>query len=245
MPPLNQASIQSPEDYLRLALEAETPDLRARFARMGLESDLVEDDTRFLLLRQVYLARVETHDYPEALQAAREMITVGTMKDVAHHDASRACSAMEDLAGAIAEQRLAARAAPVGRRSFHYWGLATLLHFVGDTDGAVAALERGERWAHADRPLLRAHRAWILLEAGEAVEALDETLRELESSPARKGYGEFVLGMLRHQMGDLAQATVHLRTFQRRNAVIDTAKAVTLREELRRVRAVLAEFDSD
>lgn len=247
MPPADEvSSSRSPGECLRLALESTTPQQRAGFAEEGLRAgpDL-EPDTEFLLLRQVYLSHVEAHRFRAAADVASEMSRLGPMKDVAHHDASRALAALGDVPGAIAEQRLASRSAPPDRRSFQYWGLGTLLHFSGDPEGALGALERGLRWAHEDRPLLRAHAAWIDLETGRLVDDLGEILRELESSRARNGYGELVLGMLRYHLGDLREAAVHLRAFLRRNAAADTPKAITLREELRRARLALAEIESD
>lgn len=247
MPPLKEvSSSRSPEELLRQALEAESPAHRERLAREALEGpEPLDPDTKVLLLRQLYLAHLDSRRFRQAADAAIEAAAIGPLEDVAHHDASRALAALQETDAAIAQQRLAVRASPAGRRSFHYWGLATLLHFAGRPDDAIAALTKGERWAHADRPLLRAHRAWVRLEIGEAVRGLDRILSELEASRAREGYGQLVLGMLRYHMGDLPRAAVHLRAFLRRNAALDTAKAVTLREELRRARTALAEIESD
>lgn len=249
MPPLKEVSTsRTPEEFLRLALEADSPKERARFASEGLETDVeVDRDTHFLLLRQIYLAHVESHRFQTAAEIAEQMASVGgPLLDVAHHDASRAHAALGDMTAAIERQRLAARAAPPDRRSFQCWALATLLHFADDLDGAVSALTRGDRWARDDRPLLRAHRAWIELELDEVPEDLDDVIAALEASQtARKGYGQLVLGMIRFRLGDHRAAAVHLRAFLRRNANIDAAKAVTLREELRRARTVLAQIESD
>lgn len=249
MPLKDVSPARTPEELLRRALEAESPKERADLAREGLEvgGESVEPDTQHLLLRQIYLAHVESHRFQTAVDIAIQMTELATsLVDVAHHDASRAHAALGQTARAIEAQRMAARTAPPDRRSFQNWALATLLHFAGDLDGAEAALARAERWAREDRPLLRAHRAWVLMEAGEPVEELDAILGDLErSEKARKGYGELVLGMLRHRMGDDRAAAAHLRAFLRRNADADSAKAVTLREELRRARTVLAEIESD
>ena len=241
------SSSDTPEDFLSRALAATSAKERAHYARLGLDADPdVEPDTEFLLLRQVYLSEIESHRFHAAAELATRMSQLGgSLEDVAHHDRSRALQALGDTVGAISAQRMAARCAPPARRSFHCWGLATLLQFVQDYDGAESALKRGERWAHEDRPLLRAHRAWISLMAGRGVEDLAEILAELETSPARRGYGELVLGMLRYELGDGARAVPHLRAFVRRNAAIDAAKATTLREELRLARTALAELESD
>ncbi len=243
---------QGASECLRRALQAESPRERARMAQRGLDAieaaldpDDLDPDTHALLLRQLYLAYLESRRFQQAAEVALRMAAIGPLKDVAHHDACRAYQALGDVQSAIAQQRLATRASPPERRSFHYWSLATLLHFAGDERGAIGALERGERWAHVDRPLLRAHRAWIRLEAGQAVRGLDAIASDLEQARCREGYGQLVLGMLRHAMGDDRRAAVHLRAFLRRNAAADPAKAITLREELRRARLVLARIESD
>ncbi len=230
-----------------MALEAESPRDRARFARRGLETspEDLDPDTHVLLLRQVYTAYLESRRFRRAADVAMEMAGIGPLRDIAHHDASRALGALGDVPGAIAQQRLATRAAPPDRRSFQCWSLGTLLHFAGDLEGAVAAMQRGERWASVDRPLLRAHRAWIRLEANQAVRGLAGVMDDLEQGKCREGYGRLVLGMLAHQVGDERRAAVHLRAFLRRNADADVGKAITLREEMRRARLVLAEIESD
>lgn len=247
--PLTEVSrSRSPEEYLRLALESATMEDRARFAQLGLDAappgDLVPD-TEVLLLRQVYLAHLDALRLADATDVALAMIRTGALKDVAHHDASRALAARGDAEAAIAQQRLAARASPPERRSFHYWSLGTLLHFAGEHAAAASAMARGERWAQLDRPLLRAHRAWVRLEAGRAVRGLDAIASDLERAKCGQGYGQLVLGMLRHAMGDARRAAVHLRAFLRRNAAADPAKALTLREELHRARAVLSQLESE
>ena len=228
-------------DFLRRAIAAADDATRARIALEGLAQPGIDSDTRFLLLRQLYLARVGERQYRKALALAEEMIaTGGPLLDLAHHDASRVLQALAELPEAIAAQRRAFEAAPPGRRSFHGWSLATLQHFAGDVDGALASLTQALRWARRDRPLLRAHAAYIQLEAGRAAPALGGTVASLQRARCREGYGQFLLGMLAWHMGDTARAALHLRAFLARNADADEAKAATLREELRRARLVLA-----
>lgn len=231
-----------------MALDSGTPKERARLAQIGLQvapSGELAPDTEVLLLRQVYLGHLDSHRFREAAEVALTMTRVGPLRDIAHHDASRAFAALGEMEQAIAQQRLAARNAVPERRSFHYWALGTLLHFEGEHALAASALERGERWAHIDRPLLRAHRAWVRLDAGLGVRNLATIADDLERAKAGRGYGQLVLGMLRHHMGDGQRAAVHLRAFLRRNAGADPGKAISLREELHRARKVLAELESD
>ena len=226
-----------------MALSARNAQDRARFARAGLAAEAALDndaDTHALLLRQLYLAHLEQHRFRHAADVARQMAELGPLRDIAHHDASRALTALGDFDAAIVEQRMAARLAPLARRSFQFWSLGTLQHFAGDEKGALESLRRGIRWARRDKPLLRAHAAFVKLESGEAVPKLGEIVNDLQKAPCREGYGQFLLGMLAHHMGDKRKATIHLRAFLRRNASLDSAKATTLREELRRARTALA-----
>lgn len=239
------SSVPTPEEYLRLALAAESPRARARYAELGLAAEPDETETRALLLRQLYLALFGSEQLEAAAEVALTMVALGALPEVTHHDASRAFAALGDLPRAVAHQRLAVRAAPGSRRSFHYWALGSLLHIMGDTKGAEAAFRRGERWAGDDRPLLRAHRAWVRLSAGEAVRNLQAVFHDLATSRAREGYGQYLLGMLAVAMGDDRRAAVHLRAFLRRNASAEPIKALALREELTRARRALARIESD
>ncbi len=234
----------APESFLRLALEASSSLDRARYAKAGLAADTdegISPDTQALLLRQLYLSHLDQRRFRHAAQIARQMAEIGPLSDIGHHDASRALAALGKLDEAIAEQRLATRRAPVSRRSFHFWSLATLQHYAGEPENALASLRHGIRWARRDKPLLRAHSAWVRLDTGEAVPKLAEIVSDLAKAPCREGYGQFILGMLAHHMGDKRRATIHLRAFLRRNASLDSAKATTLREELRRARTALAQ----
>ena len=237
---------RAPEEFLVQALRAGDAHARARAARAGLAAaeDGLDPDTQFHLLRQLYLAQLELGQLRRAADVAEQMVATGALPDVAHHDRSRALAALGDTEGAIAEQRLAARASPATRRSFHLWSLATLQHFAADHEGAIRTLRRAERWALRDRPLIRAHLAWIQLDHGVAVAKLDAIIGSLLRARCREGYGRFVLGMLLDAMGDTRNAAIHLRAFLARNASATPAKEATLREELRRARTVLARLES-
>jgi hypothetical protein len=117
-------------------------------------------------------------------------------------------------------------------------------HQAGDPDAAISTLGRALRWAAGDRPLLRAHRAYIRLDCGETPRRLAETVESLHRAKCREGYGQYLLGMIAYLTGDERRASVHLRAFLRRNAAADVAKALTLRDELRRARLALASFQS-
>ena len=235
---------QNPELQLQRALEAGDPATRLRCAEAGLGPD-VDPDLVFLLLRQAYLAHLELRQFRRALEVCQDMVDTGVMADVAYTDLSRAHMALGDAKNAIDAQRLASRNAPTVRRSFQYWSLATLQHFAGDVDGALATLKRGLRYAQKDRLLLKAHRAYIRLDAGMPVRGLHELRADLSKSKCGEGYGRFLQGMIAHLLGDRQVAQVQLQAFLRRNSSIDEAKRLTLREELRRARLALAAIASD
>jgi tetratricopeptide (TPR) repeat protein len=245
--------VRSAADCLAAALRARTSQARAEWARRGLAIDTEELDPELqvLLLRQLYLSFVEEDQLSPALAIADQMARVGPMRDIALHDRARALWARSESAErgevrlAIEAQRQAARIAPPDRRSFHAMALGTLLHFAGEHDAALRALARAERWSHRDRPLIRGYRAYVELDAGLVPEGIEETRRALGASPLREGYGQFVLGMIAFSLGDRRRAAVHLRAFLRKNASVERAKALTLREELRRARRALADLESD
>lgn len=231
------------ETWLEKAIAAGDPVERERFARQGLEIDDPHraPDTQFLLLRQLYLVQLERDRWDDAIALAQQMTTVGPFADLAHNDRSRALWARGDLDAAIEAQREALSTAPRERRSFQGFFLATLLHFAGRIAEALVVVGKAERAAQRDRPLVRALGAFIRLDAGLAVPRLSEITGELGRSRAREGYGQYLLGMIAHHVGDRPRAAAHLRAFLRRNASIDRAKVITLQEELHRARRVLAD----
>jgi tetratricopeptide (TPR) repeat protein len=235
------------EDYLRRAIRAGNARRRMRWAELGLASaEDLDPDVQVLLLRQVYLGCLELRELRRAAEVAHQMVAVGALADLAHHDVARALFALGDGVGAIDAQQQAVAHAPEGRRVFHLWSLAGLLHFTGDADGALAALGEAEPQAEssAEGALVRAHAALIRVERGEAVEGLGRLLGELRRSRVARGYGQYLLGMIAHHMGDGRTAAVHLGAFLNRHAAPDVAKALTLREELVRARRALARWES-
>lgn len=235
----------TPEQALLVALRSSRPEQRKQAAERGLALGAgVTRDTQMLLLRQLYLAHVELRQLRRAAEVATRAAALGPLQDIAWHDASRALAALGEGHEALLAQRRAARSAPPERRSFQLWGLATLQHHAGDIDAALATLQKAMRSAQRDRALLRAHAAYIRLDAGRPARNLRRTLDTLRASPNAEGYGRFLLGMIAHLMGDQREAIVHLRAFLRRNADAGLAKELTLREELRRARNVLAQIDS-
>jgi len=232
-------SMRTAEDFLLEAVRAKDPEAKLAAAHAGLAKGSASADTRLLLERQGYMARLEQHRFRQALDYARRMIAVGTLRDVAYHDAARVEALLGDFDAAIASQRLASRTAHPERRSFHRWSLATFQHFAGRADEALATLARAMRSSTRDRPLLKAHVLYIRLDAGLPTRGEDLIVDALRAAPSREGYGRFLLGMIAYHQGDRTVARVELEAFLARNENGDTARGLTLREELRRARLAL------
>src|SRR5262245_26005151 len=133
----------TPEAMLLAALRARDARTRLARAKAGLEEGDgdVADETRVLLLRQVYLAEIALGWLRRAAATARAMVEVGALRDLALADEARVLSAVGEMGRAVAAQRLAARAAPPTRRSFHLFCLAALHESANDTDAAIRALD--------------------------------------------------------------------------------------------------------
>jgi hypothetical protein len=230
------------EEYLWQATRARDTRSRLSFAQLGLaaDPDSMNPQTRFLLLRQLYLVQLEIGKLGQARGLTEEMVSMGVMKDTAYHDRSRVLFVLGETSEAIESQRQAARFAPPVRRSFHFWSLATLQQHVGASKAAIDSLDHGLRWSKRDRPLLEAHQALIILEGGDAVRDLTGIIDRLLQSPNREGYGRYILGMLYTHMGDAQSGIVHLSSFLNRNASADRAKSLTLQRELERARQVVS-----
>lgn len=222
---------------LEKALQARTPEARARHARAGLarRCDL---ETQGLLLRQLYLGELESGDYARARAAAEQLVDVGTMPDVAHHDAARACQAMGDFDAAVAHLVEAARVGPAPRKAFHLSTLGGLLYAIGRADEAVAHLEAAEREGTLPAPLVRGQ---LVLARGPSCRKgdLDRAYRELAADAAAEGYGRFVLGELAFARGDRRNAQTHLEAFLARTKRARKAAQAALAPEIERATRTL------
>ena len=240
--PKSPAPPMTPEEYLWQATRAKDTSTRLSMAQLGLAipADELHPETHLLLLRQLYLVKLELGRLGEARGIAEQMVQLGVMRDTASHELSRVLFALGELDLAIVHQRQAARQAPPSRRSFHFWCLGTWQEHAGQPADAIESMERGLRWAQRDRALLEAHSACLKLGMGTAVQDLKGYIARLLSSANREGYGRYLVGRIFEEMGDHRQAAVHLRAFLNRNASIDRAKGLTLRRELDYARDILA-----
>lgn len=225
---------------MRKATLARTSGARAKYAQRGLSHDgRLDDSTRMMLLRQLYLSHMEARRFAEALEAAEQMIDCGVMPDVARQDAARACLGVGDEDQAIQHLRLASRVSPPARRAFHLWTLGSVLYLNGRPRDAVGALERASRWGTTDKPLYAAQALLARLAAGEVVDGLRRARDELEDSACGQGYGQFVLGELAFVEKDYEGARRYLNAFVRRTTGGRVALEVALTAEIQRARRLL------
>jgi tetratricopeptide (TPR) repeat protein len=238
---LAAAQATSPELLLRKATLARTSGARAKYAQRGLEQGAALDDTtRTMLLRQLYLSHMEARRFDEARAVAEQMITCDVMPDVARQDAARACLGLGDTDAAIQHLRIASRVSPAARRAFHLWTLGSVLYLNGRPRDAVGALTRALRWGTTDKPLYAAQSALARLAAGEAIDEGWSALREeLADAACGQGYGQFVLGELAFAEGDLDAARRYLSAFLRRTQEGRVALQVALAGETARAAELL------
>lgn len=238
--------LPTPELMLRKATLARSAVTRAKYAQRGLSHDgKVDQTTRNMLLRQLYLSHMEGRRFADALVIAEQMLSGAVMPDVAHQDAARACLGLKDAERAILHLRLASRVSPPTRRAFHLWTLGTVLYFSGHYREAIGALSRAARWGTTDKPLYRGQLVLARLSAGEASitnEELAIARERLEEAPCGRGYGQFVLGELAYHGGDFEAAEQHLTTFLRRTTGGRVALEVALSAEIARARRLLRQI---
>jgi tetratricopeptide (TPR) repeat protein len=237
------AEAPTPELMLRKATLARSAGLRAKYARRGLAHDGgLDHTTRAMLLRQLYLSHMEGKRFSEAVAVALQMVEIGVMADVARQDAARACLGLGDRGMAIHHLRLASRVSPPSRRAFHWWTLGSVLYLAGKPREAVGALSRAARWGTTDKPLYQGQLALARLAAGESPGDLRALHERLADAPCGQGYGQFVLGELAYQQGDLDTARRYLRAFIKRATSGRVALQVALRGELLHARRLLAKM---
>lgn len=238
-------TLPTPELMLRKATLARSAITRAKYAQRGLSHDgTVDQTTRTMLLRQLYLSHMEDRRFAEALHVAEQMLTGAVMPDVAHQDAARACLGLNDSDKAVLHLRLAGRVSPPTRRAFHLWTLGTVLYFAGRYREAVGALSRAARWGTTDKPLYRGQLVLALLSAGESAGSVGQARERLEEAPCGQGYGQFVLGELSYHDGDWLAAERYLTAFLRRTTGGRVALEVALAAEIRRARSLLRQIRS-
>jgi tetratricopeptide (TPR) repeat protein len=236
------------EFFLRKASLARSAELRAKYARRGLDREgPIEPTVRAMLMRQLYLSAMERRRFSEARQLAHEMLSLHVVEDAAHQDAARACIGQGDIDGAVRHLRLAARIGPAARRAFHFSTLGALLYLNGRATEALSVLRLAVRWSTTDKAICRAQLVLAELEAREAG-ATPELLRDeieslrdaLETSEHRRGYADYILGELCLLLEDTTSARFYFNEFVARTTSGRVALRVALEGEIRRAKGHLA-----
>ncbi len=228
----------SPEVLLEKALMADSARARAKYATRGLSHPSLEVDTQAMLLRQLYLAHLESERFDEARAVAEQAIALGVLVEPAYHDAARACIAVGDLRGAVGHLRMASRRAPAHRRSLHLWTLGRVLFFEGRYSEALAAFTRALRWATENQALYRAHVALARRHRGEDVD-LRLAYEALGASSPLPLYAEFLGAQLLRFLGEPRLAITLLRQFLKQVADAPLEVSVGLLAEVRLARSWL------
>lgn len=138
--------VESPLGQLRKARTARGAALRAKYARAGLAQAPEDAETRWLLLRQLYIAQLEADALDKAREVAAEMTSVfAEVEDVARFDLARVFLALHAWDEAREQLLQAERIAPDSRKWDHVFALARLEGALGRPEAALAALDRAGR----------------------------------------------------------------------------------------------------
>lgn len=235
-----------PEDYLARALDARSPAVRAKYARMGLAMRApLERTTHAMLLRQLYMACYETRRFRKAREVALQALDLGVMVDVMHQDVARACVGLDLDEEAVGHLRLAARRGPASRRAFHLWTLGSLFLLMGRHVEAIGCLDRAARWGTTDKPLYQGHAALARLTRGEPCPEAPALFEKLEQAACGQGYGRYVLGHLAYHLRRWDEAKHYLEAFATRIHQARPAMALSLAGELEMAQTTLAKMRSN
>ena len=226
------------EEYLRLAMTSESPRDSRQHARAGLAAiedarargDEIDQESHLLLLRELFKATMREGHPRSAHAVAQKMVRVGVMSEVANADLGRASAGLGWFVPAAHAYRLAARYAPATRRALHWSSCGMALWHAGRHDEAIAALERAVRWSTTTRLLHQAQAVMVEVSRGTHPSELTAVMADLELGPQAEGYGRFVLGWVKHRLGD-PQGLTFLKEFLRRNEH-DPLRAATLHGEI-------------
>jgi tetratricopeptide (TPR) repeat protein len=134
--------VETPLGQLRKARAARGAALRAKYARAGLAQSPEDAETRWLLMRQLYISHLEADAFEKARDLAHDMITVfGEVEDVARFDLARALLALGEWEDALRQLTAAERVAPESRKWDHLFAAARVEGALGRPERALALLD--------------------------------------------------------------------------------------------------------
>lgn len=137
---------QSPLGQLRKARAAKGAATRAKYAKAGLEQSPEDDETRWLLMRQLYISHLELGAWPLAHAVAVEMTnTLSELEDVARFDVARVHLAKHEWELAKTEFERGERVAPASRQWDHRFARARVEAIVGHPERALTLLDEARQ----------------------------------------------------------------------------------------------------
>lgn len=147
---VKQGAAESPLGQLRKARAAKGAATRAKYARAGLEQAPEDAETRWLLMRQLYISHLEQGALEQARGVARDMIHVfSEVEDVARFDLARVHLAAEEWDEAKRELTAGEQLAPASRKWDHVFTRARLEAVLGQPTLALALVDGAGQQATA------------------------------------------------------------------------------------------------
>lgn len=137
---------ESPLGQLRKARAAKRAVTRAKYARAGLEQSPEDAETRWLLMRQLYISHLELGALERAREVAFEMLGVFVeVEDVARFDLARVLMARHEWEQARVQLTHGREVAPVSRQWDHLFALARLEAVLGNPALALQIVDGAEQ----------------------------------------------------------------------------------------------------
>jgi hypothetical protein len=179
---------------------------RAKYAREGLAQRPEDAETRWLLMRQLYIAQLEGGALEKARDVALEMTSVfSEVEDVARFDLARVFLGLHAWDDAGTQLALAEEAAPAARKWDHSFAIARLHGALGRPERALAVLDGVGRSVVRLRkdPVVQAARVVWKTQAGSptAKKVLLEHYHRLSETSPLPALGEFFAGQLLALLG--------------------------------------------
>jgi hypothetical protein len=193
---------------LRKARAAKGAVTRAKYARAGLAQSPEDAETRWLLMRQLYISHLEQGALPSARGVATEMINVfSEVEDVARFDLARVHLAAQEWDAARQQLVAGENAAPASRKWDHGFTRARLEAVLGQPELALELVEAaGRATPSVSQSVVRLskdpvlHAAKVVWRAQTGIRQRRDTLsrayQQLSQAETLPALGDFFAGRL-------------------------------------------------
>jgi hypothetical protein len=219
---------------LNRARTAQNAQVRADSARAGLDQNPADVETRWLLLRQLYIAHLETRTWGLARQVAEDMATLNPdLRDVALFDLARAYFAEQRWAeGRLALLR-SLDSAPEERKWDCVFALARADAVRGAPKEALWWLKTG-RATDRSNPCVQAARLVWRAQSGEVVarSSLARAYSMLQEMNERPLVGDFFAAELLQLLGSTDDARTVYQQFRQAAEQLGCIQRLGLAAEL-------------